>query len=80
MRAAVWLSGALLLLVAAAGVWFASQSPTFVAGIVALAAGAAWKAMAPKVARRMSPEQEAEFQRCMRRGGEWDHIRKRCKD
>lgn len=31
------------------------------------------------VFKRMSPEKEKEFQECARRGGEWDHIRKRCK-
>jgi len=29
--------------------------------------------------KRMSPEKEKEFRDCMRRGGEWDHVRKRCK-
>ena len=31
------------------------------------------------LAKRMPPEQEQAFRDCMRRGGEWDHIRRRCK-
>lgn len=29
--------------------------------------------------KRMSPDKEKELHDCIRRGGEWDHIRKRCK-
>lgn len=29
--------------------------------------------------KRMSPKKEEEFRDCVRRGGEWDPIRKRCK-
>jgi hypothetical protein len=28
----------------------------------------------------MPPEKEKEWRDCIRRGGEWDHRRKRCKD
>lgn len=42
-----------------------------------------FRAMMPKiieiVSKRMPPEKEAEWRDCLRRGGEWDHIRKRCK-
>jgi hypothetical protein len=31
------------------------------------------------VTKRMTPEKEKEFQDCVRRGGEWDFHRKRCK-
>ena len=31
------------------------------------------------LAKRMPPEKEQEWRDCIRRGGEWDHHRKRCK-
>lgn len=31
------------------------------------------------ITKRMPPEKEKEWRDCIRRGGEWDHIRKRCK-
>lgn len=31
------------------------------------------------ITRRLPREKEAEMRACLRRGGEWDHIRKRCK-
>ena len=75
----LWLIFAVFCVVAAAAVWGAFQSPDFVAGLIAVAMGAAVKAVMPSVAKRMSPEKEAAFRDCVRRGGEWDAIRKRCK-
>lgn len=34
----------------------------------------------PLLIKRMSPEKEKEWRDCIRRGGEWDHRRKKCKD
>ena len=31
------------------------------------------------ISKRMTPEEEARFRECTRRGGEWDSFRKRCK-
>ena len=75
-----WMIGAALFGVAALSIWGAFRSPDFVAGLTAVVAKAAVKAIAPIVAKRMTPEQEKAFQACVRRGGDWDHIRKRCKD
>lgn len=72
--------GAALFGVAALSVWGAFRNPAFLAGLVAVVAKAAVKELAPIVTKRMTPEQEDDFQRCVRRGGEWDHARKRCKD
>lgn len=58
-----------------AGGFLVAQRPAFWWGLLAEAFKSAW----PVLARRMTPEQEAAFQDCMRRGGEWDHVRKRCK-
>lgn len=54
MKAALWLAGAALLGVAAFAVYGAFRSPTFVAGLTALAAAAAWKAVAPTVTKPLS--------------------------
>ena len=75
-----WAVGAVLLAVAAFAVYSAFQSPTFVAGLSALAAAAAWKAIKPVVTKRNSPEIEARMRECVRRGGEWDNFKKRCRD
>lgn len=54
----LWIGGALLVLVAAAAVWYAFNDPAFVAGLSAIAAAAAWKAIAPEIAKS-SPETQA---------------------
>jgi len=68
-----WLIAAVLLFVAAASTWFAFQSPEFLAALGTIAATAVWKAVAPAIAQRMTPEEEAEFRREQRagRGDEW---------
>jgi len=75
----IWLILAALTAAAAGAVWFAFQSPDFVAGLTALAIGAAVKAVMPAIAKPMSQADQKAFRDCVRRGGEWDHIRKRCK-
>lgn len=52
----LWLAGAVLLGVAALGVYMAFQSPTFVAGLSALAAAAAAKAVKGIVVKPETPE------------------------
>lgn len=36
--------------------------------------------LGPVIFKRMSPEKEKELHDCIRRGGEWDHFRKKCRD
>ena len=72
-----WAIGAVILAVAAASLWFAFQSPTFVAGLAALAAGAAWKAIEPTIAKRRTPEEEKALHRAERAGEEAQLERKR---
>lgn len=76
MKTAVWLAGAVLLAVAALGVWSAFKSPTFVAGLAAVAAGAAWKALKPVLTKPLPPEELAKRQKAYR-GGNDDWLRKR---
>ena len=64
----LWLAAAVLLGVAAVSVYVAFQSPSFVAGLTALAAGAVWKAVAPAILRRMPPEKEAAWRKRVSRG------------
>lgn len=72
-----WLAAAAIFLVAAASVWFAFQSPEFVAGLTSIAVAAAWKALAPKIAQRKTPEEEAKHQKAFRAGREDQYNRKR---
>lgn len=69
--------GLLVVLTAGIGVGgiLAARNPKFWMGLAAEVI----KQVAPIVAKRMTPEQEKAFQDCMRRGGQWDHARKRCK-
>lgn len=71
------MAGAVLLGVAAFAVYGAFQSPTFVAGLSALAAAAAWKALAPAIAQRRAPEDEAKDRAEYRAGRGDDYWRRR---
>ena len=66
---------AVLLIGIGAGGYLVAQRPTFWWGLGVVAFKAAW----PFLSKRMTPEQEKAFQDCVRRGGEWDPMRKRCK-
>ena len=66
---------AVLLIGIGAGGYLVAQRPAFWVGLVAVV----FKAALPFILKRMSPEKEKEWQDCIRRGGEWDHFRKRCK-
>lgn len=70
----IWyIAGAALFGVAALAVWSAFRSPSFVSGLVALAAKAAANAIVPKLGKRMTPDDEAEWRAAERRGqgDEW---------
>lgn len=70
------MGGAALLGVAALSVYFAFQSPTFMAGLMAVAGAAIWKALAPAIAKPLPPDELAKRQREYRRGND-DWLRKR---
>ena len=70
---------AVLLIGIGAGGFLVAQRPTFWLGLASAGFRAALPFIVKYVGKRMSPEQEKAFQDCVRRGGEWDHIRKRCK-
>ena len=70
----------LLLLGAGFGGFLASQRPAFWVGLGSVLLKAAWPYITKYVSSRMNPEEEAAYHECVRRGGEWDGIRKRCRD
>ena len=78
MKVFFWLL-CVFFLIAAASVWRAFQSPTFVASLTTLAATAAVKAIFPKVAKRMTPEEEQRWRDTIARGEEWDPVKKRAR-
>lgn len=70
--------GMVLLGVGAAG-FLVAQRPSFWWGIATVAVQTGIKAALPYLLKRLPSEKEEEMRRCLRSGGEWDHIRKRCK-
>jgi hypothetical protein len=72
-----------LIIVASSGLFLGAvmvaQSPSFWLGMIAAAVKAAMPKITAIVLKRMPPEKEQEWRDCIRRGGEWDHIRKKCK-
>jgi len=64
----LWLGGAVILAVAAAATWFAFQRPDFVAGLVAVAGAALWKAIAPAIAKRKPAKEEEIWRDAIREG------------
>lgn len=77
-----WLEIALIIAALAgvfAGAALIAQRPSFWLGIGTAMAKAGVPYLITYITRRLSPEKEAEMRACLRRGGEWDPIRKRCK-
>jgi hypothetical protein len=64
-----------LLVGVGAGGYLVAQRPTFWVGLGV----AVFKNLLPHLAKRMTAEEEKAYQDCVRRGGEWDPFRKRCK-
>jgi hypothetical protein len=66
---------AALLVGVGAGGYLVAQRPTFWVGLGV----AVFKSLLPHLAKRMTAEEEKAYQDCVRRGGEWDPFRKRCR-
>lgn len=62
-----------------AGVYVAAQRPSFWLEFGARILQRLGPRIISYLTKRMTPEKEKEFHDCVRRGGEWDPIRKRCK-
>tara|TARA_R110000868_G_scaffold5086_1_gene31460 strand:+ start:6636 stop:6881 length:246 start_codon:yes stop_codon:yes gene_type:complete len=68
-----------LLMGIGAGGYLVAQRPAFWAGLGAVLIKAVWPHILKYVSARMTPEQEKEFSDCVKRGGEWDSFRKKCR-
>lgn len=77
MKKWLWLGLAAFLAVAAFSVYQAFQSPAFVSGLVGLAAAAAFKALAPVIAKPMSAEDTKAKNHAEASGRGDEFIRKR---
>jgi hypothetical protein len=78
-----WLEVAGVVLVVAGllgGLILAAQRPTFWIEFGTRLLARLWPFFLTYITKRMPPEKEKEWRDCIRRGGEWDHRRKRCKD
>lgn len=69
----------MLLIGIGAGGFLVSQRPSFWAGLALIIIKSASPYVIRYVTKPMSPEEMQRFHDCVRRGGEWDHARKRCK-
>ena len=77
-----WTEGVAVLVIVAglgAGAFLVAQRPTFWIEFGARLFKAVLPRIVGYITKRMPPEKEKEWRDCIRRGGEWDHFRKRCK-
>lgn len=67
-----------------AGAFLVAQRPAFWLEFSTRLVRQIWpwvlKNVIPVFTKRMDPALEEEMRRCIRRGGEWDNFRKKCKD
>lgn len=71
---------ALVVIGLVAGGYIAAQRPSFWVEFVGRVFAALRPLIWEYVSKRNSPEIEARMHDCIRRGGEWDNFRKKCKD
>lgn len=64
----------------AAAAFLVGQRPAFWVGATIFAFKRAWPYIKAYVTMRDPPEIEALKAECVRRGGEWDNFKKRCRD
>lgn len=69
-----------ILLGLGAAAFLVGQRPAFWVEFAGRLFAKLWPLLFSYVSKRMTPEQEAEMHKCLRRGGEWDNFRKRCRD
>ena len=70
---------AVLLLGIGAGGFLVAQRPAFWLGLIRAALQPLVPLLLATLAKRMPEADEKAFRDCVRRGGEWDYIRRRCK-
>lgn len=69
-----------LLIGVGAGGFLVAQRPSFWLGMGSTLLKAAFPHILKYVSTRMTPEQEKAYQDCLKRGGEWDSFKKRCRE
>lgn len=69
-----------LLIGVGAGGFLVAQRPSFWLGMGSALLKAAFPHILKYVSARMTPEQEKAYQDCLKRGGEWDNVKKRCRE
>lgn len=72
------LLAAAVLIGVAAGTAMVVRSPTFWVGMGHAIVKAAMPAILAVVLKRMPPEEEKAWRECERRGGKWNHRKRRC--
>ncbi len=73
-----WIEGLLILgvfLGLFSGAFLVARSPAFWVGLGTVI----FKALLPSITKRLPPEEEAAWRKCVLRGGTWDHRKKKCK-
>jgi len=63
-----------------AGGYMAAQRPSFWMEFGVRVFNALRPLLWAYLSKRMSPEDEAKMQQCLRQGREWDPVRKKCRD
>lgn len=61
-----------------AGAFLVAQRPSFWAALASSAVKAALPAAISVLTKRMPPDQEKAWRDCQKRGGKWNHLKRRC--
>lgn len=64
----------------AASMFLVGQRPAFWVGAIVEVVRRAWPSIWVYLSRRNTPEIEKQIAECVRRGGEWDNFKKRCRE
>lgn len=74
-----WIAGLTLLACLCGGIFLAARSPAFWIGIGKEIIAKILPDIREYISKRNSAEIEAKMHECVRRGGEWDNFRKKCR-
>ncbi len=69
-----------LVLCLGAGAFMVARSPAFWISLAAQISAVLIPSLRQIITKRMTQEQEAAYHACVRRGGEWDNFKKRCRE
>lgn len=61
------------------GGYLVARKPTFWVALGSALAAAAWPKIVEYILKRNTPTVEKQMAECVRRGGEWDNFRKKCR-